>query len=148
MKLTDITARVNPARDINSRFTGLQEWLDWQETLHFTAIELGLDRCRKVAELMRLLPPAYFVISIAGTNGKGSTAVMLENILRTAGYRVGIYTSPHLIRYNERIKVNGTEVSDKILCAAFSRINQADPCKKFLQVINRFLLPVDLRTDS
>jgi len=125
MKLTEITTRINPAAEDNFRFSTLQEWLDWQERLHFTAIELGLDRCRKVAELMRLLPPNYFVISIAGTNGKGSTAVMLETMLRSAGYRVGLYTSPHLIRYNERIKINGTEVDDNTLCKAFHRIDQA-----------------------
>jgi dihydrofolate synthase/folylpolyglutamate synthase len=125
MKLTDITTRTNPAADGNFRFSTLQEWLDWQERLHFTAIELGLDRCRKVAELMRLLPPRYFVISIAGTNGKGSTSVMLENMLRSAGYRVGIYTSPHLLRYNERIKINGSEVDDSALCKAFDRIDKA-----------------------
>lgn len=125
MKLTEITDRSKPVSISSSRFDTLQEWLAWQERLHFTAIELGLDRCRKVAEIMRLLPPAYFVISIAGTNGKGSTAVMLENILRSAGYRVGIYTSPHLIRYNERIKINGTEVDDDSLCMAFNRIDQA-----------------------
>ncbi len=125
MKLTEITSRSEPVRDSSFRFDTLQEWLEWQERLHFTAIELGLDRCRKVAELMHLLPPAYFVISIAGTNGKGSTAVMLENMLRSAGYRVGIYTSPHLLRYNERIKIDGTEVDDKSLCMAFNRIDQA-----------------------
>lgn len=125
MKLTEILPRTNPALNDNFRFSTLQEWLDWQERLHFTAIELGLDRCRKVAELMRLLPPNYFVISIAGTNGKGSTAVMLENILRSAGYRVGIYTSPHLLRYNERIKIHGIEVDDNTLCMAFNRIDRA-----------------------
>lgn len=125
MKLTEITHLNNPLQDSSSRFKTLDEWLAWQEQLHFTAIELGLDRCRKVAEVMHLLPPSYFVISIAGTNGKGSTATMLENILRSAGYRVGIYTSPHLIRYNERIKLDGHEVDDKTLCRTFDRTDRA-----------------------
>ena len=71
------------------RFNSLAEWLKWQEGLHFTAIELGLDRCRKVAERMELLPPNFTVISIAGTNGKGSSATMLEAILREQGKEVG-----------------------------------------------------------
>ena len=107
------------------RFNSLAEWLKWQEGLHFTAIELGLDRCRKVAERMELLPPNFTVISIAGTNGKGSSATMLEAILREQGYKTGIYTSPHLLRYNERIRVNGVETDDAMLCQAFNRIDQA-----------------------
>lgn len=107
------------------RFTTLAEWLKWQEGLHFTAIELGLDRCRKVAERMGLLPPNFTVISLAGTNGKGSSATMLEAILREEGYKTGIYTSPHLLRYNERIQINGAEVDDDMLCQAFNRIDQA-----------------------
>jgi dihydrofolate synthase/folylpolyglutamate synthase len=125
MKQTELTGRINPVRDGIYRFSTLQEWLDWQEKLHFTAIELGLDRCRKVAELMKLLPASCFVISVAGTNGKGSTSVMLAEILQSAGYRVGLYTSPHLIRYNERIKINGVAVTDDLLCTAFSRIDRA-----------------------
>lgn len=107
------------------RFQTLPEWLRWQEGLHFTAIELGLDRCRKVAEKMDLLRPPFTVISIAGTNGKGSCAGMLESILRQSGYRVGIYTSPHLLRYNERICINGEEVDDAALCRSFARIDRA-----------------------
>jgi dihydrofolate synthase/folylpolyglutamate synthase len=125
MKVTDISSRKNHDTDPRLRFNTLPEWLSWQERLHFTAIELGLDRCRKVAEIMDLLPPSYYVISIAGTNGKGSTAVMLENILRAAGYKVGIYTSPHLLRYNERIRVNGVEAGDRALCVSFNKIDQA-----------------------
>lgn len=124
-KLTGISGRASTGVNQAPRFNTLQQWLDWQEKLHFTAIELGLDRCRKVAERMHLLPLPCFVISVAGTNGKGSTAVMLENILRAAGYRVGLYTSPHLIRYNERIRVNGLEADDAMLCAAFERIDRA-----------------------
>lgn len=125
MKLLEIAGLADTGRDSLSRFQTLQQWLDWQEKLHFTAIELGLDRCRKVAERMHLLPMPCFVISVAGTNGKGSTAVMLDNILRAAGYRVGLYTSPHLLRYNERIQVNGHEIDDHDLCLAFERIDRA-----------------------
>ncbi|MGY8813705.1 MAG: bifunctional tetrahydrofolate synthase/dihydrofolate synthase [Gammaproteobacteria bacterium] len=107
------------------RHNNLDQWLAWQEKLHFTAIEMGLDRCRKVAEIMQLLPPSFFIISIAGTNGKGSSAVMLESILRDAGYKVGLYTSPHLLRYNERIKVDGHEINDLDLCESFHRIDLA-----------------------
>jgi dihydrofolate synthase/folylpolyglutamate synthase len=107
------------------RFGTLEEWLSWQQTLHFTSIELGLDRCRTVAERMGLLEPGFAVISIAGTNGKGSAAAMLDLILRRAGHRVGRYTSPHLIRYNERIWVDGAETGDARLCEAFHRVDQA-----------------------
>ncbi len=107
------------------RFNTLQEWLTWQESLHFTSIELGLDRCMAVAEKMGLLQPDYAVISVAGTNGKGSSVNMLKNILIKAGYNTGSYTSPHLIRYNERICINGVEVTDEMLCASFDRIDRA-----------------------
>jgi dihydrofolate synthase/folylpolyglutamate synthase len=107
------------------RFTTLNDWLSWQEGLHFTAIELGLDRCSDVAERMGILKPGFTVISVAGTNGKGSSVTMLDMILRRSGYKVGKYTSPHLIHYNERICVDGEEVSDERICNAFDRIDQA-----------------------
>ncbi len=107
------------------RFATLPEWLKWQEQLHFTAIELGLARCRRVAQRMQLLQPDFTVISVAGTNGKGSSVAMLARMLRTAGYKVGSYTSPHLLHYNERICVNGLAVSDALLCESFQRIDQA-----------------------
>ncbi len=107
------------------RFSKLQEWLDWQSTLHPSEIELGLER---VAEVWGRLSAEQFdsvVITIAGTNGKGSSAAMLESILLAAGYTVGCYTSPHLLRYNERIRVNGQEVSDHSICDAFQLVDQA-----------------------
>jgi len=107
------------------RFRTLGEWLAWQEELHFSAIDLGLDRCTEVARRMGLLQPAYTIVSVAGTNGKGSSACMLNAIYLNAGYSVGTYTSPHLIRYNERIRVNGVEVRDRELCEAFERIDRA-----------------------
>jgi dihydrofolate synthase / folylpolyglutamate synthase len=107
------------------RFNRLEKWLEWQESLHFTAIELGLERCRRVADNMGLLKPSYNVISVAGTNGKGSSVTLLDKILRNANYKVGRYTSPHLLKYNERICINGKEVSDDELCESFDRIDRA-----------------------
>ncbi len=105
--------------------TTLDEWLRWQESLHVTDIELGLDRCRIVADAMGLTAPARTVVTVAGTNGKGSSVAMLDSIWRAAGYAVGTYTSPHLLRYNERIRVNGCEATDAAICAAFQRIELA-----------------------
>ncbi len=118
--LSIVSGRQSPPR-----FDNLADWLKWQEGLHFTAIEMGLDRCDQVARRMHLLNPDFKVISISGTNGKGSSAAMLDAMLRHAGYKVGAYTSPHLIKYNERICVGGDPVSDEQLCEAFARIDEA-----------------------
>lgn len=107
------------------RFNRLEKWLEWQESLHFTAIELGLERCKRVADNMGLLKPSYNVISVAGTNGKGSSITLLDKILCKAGYKIGLYTSPHLLKYNERICINGEQVSDNELCESFDRIDRA-----------------------
>lgn len=107
------------------RFSSLDEWLSWQEGLHPVGIDLGLERPGKVLRAMELDNPSHTVITVAGTNGKGSSVAMLESILLAAGYRVGCYTSPHLLRYNERIRLNGEEVSDELLCQTFERIDQA-----------------------
>ena len=114
-----------PKQQPEPRFSHLADWLAWQESLHFTAIELGLDRCNKVAGRMGLLKPNSKVISISGTNGKGSSAAMLDAMLRQSGYQVGAYTSPHLTRYNERICINGKQATDDQLCRSFHRIDQA-----------------------
>lgn len=108
-----------------ARFSTLQDWLDWQETLHPAAIDLGLERVARVAERLDCRTPAPLVISVAGTNGKGSCVAMLEAILLRAGYRVAAYTSPHLHRYNERLRLNGECVDDATLCAAFARVDVA-----------------------
>ncbi|MFC4314669.1 bifunctional tetrahydrofolate synthase/dihydrofolate synthase [Steroidobacter flavus] len=100
----------------------LADWLRWQETLHPSAIDLGLDRMRRTLQRLNWQQPACPVITVAGTNGKGSTVALTSQILRAAGYRVGTFTSPHLIRYNERIVIDGREVSDASLVAAFERI--------------------------
>ena len=111
------------------RFPTLDAWLRWQETLHPAEIELGLERVSAVfARLRPELAPGAFpcpVITVAGTNGKGSSVAMLEAILAAAGYRVGVYTSPHLLRYNERVRIAGAEAGDEALCVAFERIDQA-----------------------
>lgn len=107
------------------RFRTLADWLHWQETLHYPAIALGLDRCRTVAERLGLLPVPYTVITVGGTNGKGSCTAMLDLVLRRAGHRVGKYTSPHLLRYNERISVDGVEAADADLCRAFAEVDRA-----------------------
>ena len=107
------------------RFTNLEGWLYWQETLHSKEIELGLDRVSQVLTRLDLTDPDSTVITIAGTNGKGSSVAMLQSILLAAGYRVGAYTSPHLLRYNERIHINGIPVDDDTLCEAFERVDQA-----------------------
>jgi dihydrofolate synthase/folylpolyglutamate synthase len=103
----------------------LAEWLSWQETQHAKQIDLGLERTRPVLQRLGLDRPPHAVITVAGTNGKGSSVAFLEAILRSAGYRVGAYTSPHLLRYNERIRMLGEEASDAELCASFERINEA-----------------------
>jgi len=107
------------------RFQTLAAWLAWQEGLHVREIDLDLDRVRRVFERLDLQPPHYCVISVGGTNGKGSSVAMLDAILRAAGYQTATYTSPHLMRYNERIHVGGTAVSDAQLCAAFQRVDDA-----------------------
>lgn len=108
------------------RFHDLHSWLRWQETLHPGAIELGLERIGAVwSRLHRQTSMPFPVITVAGTNGKGSCVAMLESIYRAAGYRTACYTSPHLLRYNERIRLDGREIPDRALCAAFERVDQA-----------------------
>ncbi len=107
------------------RFDSLDAWLAWQEQLNPAEIELGLERVRVVLHRLQLASPSFAVITIAGTNGKGSSAAMLQSIYRAAGYHVGTYTSPHLQRYNERITLNGVEADDALLCDAFEQIEAA-----------------------
>lgn len=96
-----------------------------QERSHPNAIDLGLARVREVAGRLGLLEPAHRVITVGGTNGKGSTVAYLDGLLRGAGLRCGRFTSPHLSRYNERICIDGVEASDDALIAAFGRIDAA-----------------------
>ncbi len=103
----------------------LAEWLAWQETLHVATIDLGLERIAQVAARLQLMKPVFPIITVAGTNGKGSTVALLSCILQTAGYRVGSYTSPHILRYNERITLNSLPVEDELLLKAFTAIELA-----------------------
>jgi dihydrofolate synthase/folylpolyglutamate synthase len=103
----------------------LQDWLAQQQSAHPSSIDLGLTRVRSVAQRLDLLPFAAQVITVAGTNGKGSTVAHLEALLGAAGHRCGSFTSPHLLRYNERVRVAGEEASDAEFIAAFEAIEHA-----------------------
>ena len=103
----------------------LSAWLDRQETVHVRSIDLGLERVSAVARELELTQPAYRVMTVAGTNGKGSTVACLEALLRAHGYRTGSLTSPHLLRYNERVRFDGREATDEELVRAFDRIEAA-----------------------
>lgn len=103
----------------------LDQWLDHQQRVHPSEIALGLERVSAVAANLGLLRPARCVIIVGGTNGKGSTVAFVEAIARAAGYRVGAYTSPHLLRYNERIRIDGEDAEDAALIAAFEKIELA-----------------------
>ncbi len=112
----------------NQRFSTLSDWLSWQETLHGKEIDLGLQRVDSVREALRVPQKLNsIVITIAGTNGKGSSLRLLEEICKAQGLSVGSYTSPHIEKYNERIKLNGEPVDDQMICEAFERI---DVCRK------------------
>lgn len=105
------------------RFENLSEWLMWIKSLHSKQIDLSLLRVREVAKKMNLLNPEFSVITVAGTNGKGSTVAGLEKIYRQAGYRTGAFSSPFLISFNEQIRIQGQNVSDELLCNAFAAVN-------------------------
>ncbi len=100
----------------------LQQWLDYQVGLHPRSIELGLARVGEVWRRLGAPRPAPLVITVAGTNGKGSTVAFLEAMLAAGGYRVGAYTSPHILAYNERVRIAGADVDDHALTEAFARI--------------------------
>jgi dihydrofolate synthase/folylpolyglutamate synthase len=103
----------------------LEHWLRMQETVHGPGIDLGLERIRAVALRLDLLPLKSRAIIVAGTNGKGSTVACLAGILRASGYKAGAFTSPHLLRYNERIRIDGAEAPDAELVTAFEAIEAA-----------------------
>jgi dihydrofolate synthase/folylpolyglutamate synthase len=107
------------------RFEILADWLDWQETLHPSRIDLRLERVGAVWEALGRGPFGCPVITVGGTNGKGSVVAYLDSMLRAAGYRVGAYTSPHILRYNERIRIDGADATDAAICDAFARIDAA-----------------------
>lgn len=104
--------------------SNLAQWLEKIESSHPDEIDLGLARIAQVSRQMGLSDIADKVLTVAGTNGKGSTVCMASTILTAAGYRVGTYTSPHLVHYNERVRINGEPVSDEALCESFARVEQ------------------------
>ena len=103
----------------------LADWLQRLETLHPVEIDLGLARITEVAELLNLRQPGVPLVTVAGTNGKGSTVACLESMFIADGWRPGCYTSPHVLRYNERIRVSGVPVDDALILAAFAAIDTA-----------------------
>ena len=103
----------------------LRQWLVYIEQQHPKSIDMGLDRVREVAVRLGLHKPAKHVITVGGTNGKGSTVAFIESIARAAGLKVGAYTSPHLLRYNERVRIDGEEASDEALVTAFEAVEAA-----------------------
>jgi len=106
----------------------LEDWLEYIQQIHFRSIDMTLDRVTRVLDNLDLGQTVVPVIAVSGTNGKGSTVAMLEAIYRAAGYTPGSYTSPHLLAFNERIKVGGQAVSDTQICNAFTQIEAARGC--------------------
>jgi len=109
-----------PAR-APGRHADLAGWLAWADSLHRQTIDMSLERVVAVRDALRLVPDVP-VITVAGTNGKGSTCAMLGSILQAGGYHVGVYTSPHLLRYHERVRIDGVPVADSLLCAGFAQV--------------------------
>jgi dihydrofolate synthase / folylpolyglutamate synthase len=103
----------------------LADWLSWLEQSHPREIDLGLGRITQVASRLDLLSPQALIVTVAGTNGKGSCVATSAEILNAAGYSVGVYTSPHLLHYNERIRINNRLATDGEICEAFAEIYQA-----------------------
>ena len=104
--------------------SSLNQWLSYLEQLHSKEIDLGLERIKQVAERLNTEWDGIKIV-VGGTNGKGSTCAMLESIYLAAGYRVGLYTSPHLIRFNERIRLNRSQATDEQIVEQFARIEEA-----------------------
>jgi dihydrofolate synthase/folylpolyglutamate synthase len=103
----------------------LEDWLAFIERQHPRTIALGLERVRTVATQLGLQRPARRVITVGGTNGKGSTVAFIEAVARAQGWRVGAYTSPHLLAYNERVRIDGRDVGDAALVDAFEAVEAA-----------------------
>ena len=100
----------------------LDDWLRRLEQMQPERIELGLQRIKQVAVACELSKPDFRILTVAGTNGKGSTVAYASSILRLSGYRVGVYTSPHFVDFNERIVIDNQRVDDALLCEAFAEI--------------------------
>ena len=103
----------------------LTTWLNYWSHVHVTGIDLGLERVIPVAEKLGVTQPQATVLTVAGTNGKGSTTTTLAAILNAQGYQVGLYQSPHIYRFNERVKLSGVEVDDQTLVDTFVQVDQA-----------------------
>lgn len=117
---------VNP--DSLNNKSSLTEWLDYMQQIHVTAIDMGLSRVLPVAEHLGVVQSAKddaYVFTVAGTNGKGSTTAVISEICQAAGYKTALYQSPHLICFNERVRINGEMVSDQILIDAFVKVEAA-----------------------
>jgi dihydrofolate synthase/folylpolyglutamate synthase len=107
------------------RFESLDEWLAWLVTLHPKQIDLSLDRVQGVLDALGIAQPPYRVVTVAGTNGKGSCVALIEQIYLQAGLRVGAFTSPHLVAFNERIRFGGADLDDAALMDVFETIDAA-----------------------
>ena len=110
---------------IPDAMSDLETWLCYLEQLHPSSIELGLERVKSVAERLDLLQPAPYIFTVAGTNGKGTTCRTLEMILLAADKRVGVYSSPHLLRFTERVRINNQESTPSDTVKAFAAIEKA-----------------------
>ncbi|WP_412706417.1 bifunctional tetrahydrofolate synthase/dihydrofolate synthase [Aeromonas rivipollensis] len=108
-----------------SQSRSLVDWLSYLEQIHPVNIDMGLERVGAVARRMGLTRLPFKVITVAGTNGKGSSCAMAASILMAAGYKVGVYSSPHLLRFTERVRIDGAELSDSEHCAAFAEVEAA-----------------------
>lgn len=113
------------SNELNLSSRSLSDWLTYIETCHPSSIHLGLERISNVAKRLQVTRFDCPVVTVAGTNGKGSTVALIAAILTAAGYRVGTYTSPHLIRYQERIQIAGHCIRDQDLCHAFTQIEES-----------------------
>ncbi len=109
---------------MTQKFNNIDEWLQWQQTIHPLNIDFKLERILSVYRKLNISKIANKIITVAGTNGKGSTVSFLESVLTRKKYRVGTFTSPHILRYNERIKINGVEIDDNSLIEVFEMIDE------------------------
>ncbi len=113
------------SQSVMAQSQSLSDWLSYLEKIHPSVIDLGLHRVGLVADRLGLRQLPATVVTVGGTNGKGTTCALLEAIYRAAGYRVGVYSSPHLLRYNERVRIQGQDASDAELCQAFAAVEAA-----------------------
>ena len=104
------------------RLESLSDWLKWQNSFHHQEIDLGLDRVQTVYQKLFSDNPPFKIITIAGTNGKGSTAAFIEGIYLQTPFKVGVFSSPHILEYNERYRIDGINVDDQIIVSAFEEI--------------------------